>query len=48
MKFGMMGALGVAGLSDFGEFWHTFLGAQMFNHRYLRHFLSDRHKILHG
>jgi len=44
MIFGMMGALG----GDLGEFWPTFSGAEIFDRGYLGHFLSDRHKILHG
>jgi len=49
MKFGIMGSLGGwQVLSDFGDFGPHFQGAQIFDCRYLGHFLTNRHKILHG
>jgi len=48
MKFGMIGDFRRwQVLNDFGEFWPTFPGAQIFDRGYLGHFLSDCHKILH-
>jgi len=35
-------------MKNFCEVWSTFWGAQIFDPRYLGHFLSDHHKILHS
>jgi len=35
-------------LRDFGELWSTFPGAQIFDSRYLEHFLSEGDDIWHG
>jgi len=43
MKFGAMTGIGASHvIKDFGELWCTFPGAQVFDSRYLAHFLSER------
>jgi len=49
MKFGTMMGIGAQEvLRDFGEVWSTFPGAQIFDSRYLAHFLTEGDEIWSG